>query len=495
MFGGFAISWPRGMSLAFGASVIVGMVAILLRPETMPASTAILALSIVALGFLPTAFFSRLSAQERPMFPLMVLTGAFYAFFFGFSAFAAEVLRSPSDGRIFIYGHTAIANISPATQMLVVAGMIAMLAAYAYVRRRALCLPRFCLPQDLDDRRSRLAFWVFLAAHLAFFTVPALSRIPSIGQFLQPAGALAFAGLYILWRRGRLGRLDIAALFVSMAFEGALIMRAMSLTPIFLLIAMLLALEFALKQRVPWGRMLCFGLVLIALYPAIQIVRPFVWSGHIDGGFVGAPVTVARSLLGLKLPGRNNPQDLESTLIEMPHPFRGPGLARRISHIGLMEHVVAQTPEHVPYWKGETYRPLLTSWIPRFLWPGKPREEAGWAFGLRYGILKADDPSQSINLPWMIEMYANFGGPGVILGMGLVGALFALLEAFLSRPSMTPAEMAAGTAVILPLFLQDSNFSLMTGSIPLLIAAFWIVLAAASKIPLPGEPPKDRPAP
>lgn len=171
------------------------------------------------------------------------------------------------------------------------------------------------------------------------------------------------------------------------------------------------------------------------------------------------------------------------------------GLVRRISHIALMEHVVANTPDRVPYWKGETYRPLLTSWIPRFLWPGKPREETGWTFGHRYEILHPTDPPQSINLPWMIEMYANFGGPGVILGMGLVGALFAFLEAFLSRPSMTPAEMAAGTAVILPLFLQDSNFSLMTGSIPLLILAFWIVLGAAAKIPLPSVLSKDRPGP
>lgn len=486
---------PREIFLALGVLVVVVATVIWLRPETMRVSTAILAISISALGFLPAALFFRLPAEERPIFPLLVLTGAFYAFFFGLSAFAAEVLRSPSDGRIFIYGHTAIANISPATQTLALAGLTAMLAAYACVRGRALRLPRFRLPRDPDDRRSRLAFWVFLAAHLAFFVVPALSRIPSIGQFLQPAGALAFAGLYILWRRSRLGRLEAAVFFVSMGFEAALILRAMSLTPILLLIAMLLALEFALKQRVPWGRMLCCGLILMALYPAIQIVRPFVWSGHINGGFVGAPAMVARSLLGMKLPGRNNPRDVETTLIEMPHPFRGVGLARRVSHIALMEHVVAQTPERVPYWKGETYRPLLTSWIPRFIWPGKPREETGWTFGRRYGILKADDPPQSINLPWMIEMYANFGGPGVILGMGLVGALFAFLEAFLSRPSMTPAEMAAGTAVILPLFLQDSNFSLMTGSIPLLILAFWIVLGAAAKIPLPSVLSKDRPGP
>lgn len=483
------------MYLAFGASIIVGVAAILMRPETMPSSSAILALSIVALGFLPTAFLFRLPSQERPVFPLMVLTGAFYAFFFGLSAFAAEALRSPSDGRIFIYGHTAIANISPATQTLVVAGMVSMLAVYAYVRCRALRLPRFCVPRGLDDRRSRLVFWVLLAAHLTFFVVPALSRIPSIGQFLQPAGAFAFAGLYILWRRGRLGRLETAVLFGSVLLECALILRVMSLTPILLLFAMLLALEFTLTNRVPWIRILCLVLVLMALYPAVQTVRSWVWSKFIEGGFVNVPTMVVRNLLGLSPPVAKNAPTLDAASPPMRHPFHGLGLARRISHIALMEHVVSNTPDRIPYWKGETYRPLVTSWIPRFLWPGKPREETGWTFGQRYEILHSTDPPQSINLPWMIEMYANFGGPGVILGMGLVGALFAFLEAFFSRPSMTPAETAAGTAVVLPLFLQDSNFSLMTGSIPLLIAAFWVVLAVAAKIPLPSVLSKDRPGP
>lgn len=468
---------------------------IAMRPETMPVSTAILALSIVALGFLPAAFFFRLPAEERPVFPLFVLTGAFYALFFGLSAFAAEALRFSPDGRIFFYGHTTIANISIATQTLAIAGMAAMLAAYAYIRRRTLSLPHFRLPATLDERRTRLALWILLAAHLAFFAVPALGRIPSIGQFLQPAGALAFAGLYIFWRRGRLGRFETTAFFASILFECGLLVRVMSLTPILLFIAMFLALEFTLTRRVPWVRAVCFAVVLAVLYPAVQTVRPLIWTGAVETDFMGAPVLIVRSLLGFKLQGTPDVRGAEPAPNMTPHPFRGGGLARRISHIALMEHVVANTPERIPYWKGETYRPLLTSWIPRFLWPGKPREEAGWAFGQRYGILNPDDPPQSINLPWMIEMYANFGGAGVILGMGLVGVLFAFFEAFLSRPSMTPAETAAGTAVILPLFLQDSNFSLMTGSIPLLIVAFWIVLAAAAKIPLPSVLSKNRHGP
>lgn len=470
-----------------------GALAVVVRPEAMPASAAILALAIAALGFLPALLFFRLPVEERPVFPLIVLSGAFYGLFFGLSAFAMETLRVPPDGRIFIFGRTSIANIGAETQLLSLAGVATMLGAYGCCRRPALRLPRFRLPQGLDSGRSRLAFWGLLAVHFAYLSVPSLAQIPSLGQFLRPAGYLAFAGLYVLWRRAELRRFEAAALFAALSFECALILKSTSLTPLLLLVTMLLALEFAVTRRLPWIRIVCFALILTALYPAAQTVRQPVWSGTAEGGLVRVPIMLVRSLFGLAPYDTASSAGRRSAAEAPPHPFRGPGLARRVSHIGFMEHVVANTPDRVPYWKGETYIPLLTSSVPRFLWPGKPREETGWAFGVRYGILKVDDPPQSMNLPWMTEMYANFGGPGVILGMGLVGALLAFLEAFLSRPSMTPAEMAAGTAVIVPLFMQDSNFSLMTGSIPLLIVAFWIVLAVAAKIPLPSVLSKDRP--
>ena len=232
---------------------------------------------------------------------------------------------------------------------------------------------------------------------------------------------------------------------------------------------------------------------------AAQIVRAPLWMAQTNVGLADVPMVLFKTVRHwaqgkgaapsaapgdaqwTRVLGASNTPGMMVERLRVSHI----SLARRINHAALMEEVVRSTPERVPYWRGETYRPLLTSWIPRFLWPGKPREETGWTFGRRYEILKADDPPQSINLPWMIEMYANFGGPGVVLGMGIVGVLFAFLEGFLSRSSMAPAEIAAGTAVVLPLFMQDSNFSLMTGSVVLLILAFWIALAAASKIPLP----------
>jgi len=92
----------------------------------------------------------------------------------------------------------------------------------------------------------------------------------------------------------------------------------------------------------------------------------------------------------------------------------------------------------------------------------------------------ANDNTTSFNVPWLVEMYANFGSTGVIVGMLLVGLLFAYCDGKFNRPGITMLELMAGTALLFDLFDQESNFSLMVGSKIL----FWIVLYTALNIML-----------
>ncbi len=92
----------------------------------------------------------------------------------------------------------------------------------------------------------------------------------------------------------------------------------------------------------------------------------------------------------------------------------------------------------------------------------------------------------SFNLPWLTEMYANYGRVGVIVGMALVGLLFGFLERFLARPGTTPLEFVTGTTILLPLFYQESNFSLMTGSLLPLTVSLWLYFTVGLRVPLPG---------
>lgn len=87
-------------------------------------------------------------------------------------------------------------------------------------------------------------------------------------------------------------------------------------------------------------------------------------------------------------------------------------LSYPLSAISLVKE---KTPSTIPYWNGESYLPMLTKLIPRFLWPDKPTENMGQLFGHRYGILAWDNIRTSMNTPIIAEAYMNFGETGFYL--------------------------------------------------------------------------------
>ena len=138
-----------------------------------------------------------------------------------------------------------------------------------------------------------------------------------------------------------------------------------------------------------------------------------------------------------------------------------------------MSYVTERSPDDVPYWRGETYRGLLVNVIPRVLWPGKPEETWGNAMGQRYRILALSDRVTSVNIPWLVELFINFGVLGVLLGMFGIGVFMAAIDRIFNAGGMTPLEALSGIAIVAPLVYHDSNFTLMTGSlIPLMACIF-----------------------
>jgi hypothetical protein len=137
---------------------------------------------------------------------------------------------------------------------------------------------------------------------------------------------------------------------------------------------------------------------------------------------------------------------------------------RRISTIRLLDRAVSETPERVPFFEGETLRPLLYVPIPRFIWPDKPREDIGNRIGHVYRVLSPGDKTTSINLPWIVEFYINFGSPGVAIGLGLVGVILGGLARFGTAGTRTPVWPLLTIGILFPLSYQESNISLMVGN-------------------------------
>ncbi|MBM3565476.1 MAG: hypothetical protein FJX42_05125 [Alphaproteobacteria bacterium] len=137
---------------------------------------------------------------------------------------------------------------------------------------------------------------------------------------------------------------------------------------------------------------------------------------------------------------------------------------RRISAIRLLDRAMAETPTRVPYFNGETLRPLLYMPVPRFLWPEKPLENIGNRIGHAYRILSPDDSATSINLPWIVEFYINFGTKGVIAGFALAGFALGGLARLGTVETRSPTAASFTIGILFPLAYQESNLSLMVGN-------------------------------
>ena len=153
----------------------------------------------------------------------------------------------------------------------------------------------------------------------------------------------------------------------------------------------------------------------------------------------------------------------------------GPTAIERIGMIRFLSKIVDQTPAAIPYLKGESYAGLLYSVIPRVIWPGKPRLDSGYWFSVRYGMRSPGDLVTSINVPWLIEAYANFVFLGVTLGMFLIGIFLAVVDRLFNSIGMTPLSLLVGISLIHTLVYQESSFTQMIGGLLPAAIAFHVL--------------------
>jgi hypothetical protein len=138
--------------------------------------------------------------------------------------------------------------------------------------------------------------------------------------------------------------------------------------------------------------------------------------------------------------------------------------ARRSSHSFILEQVTRQTPSHLEYADYSPFIDAARNHIPRVFWSGKPEERLGNWFGKRYGFINPDDQITSWNMPWISEFYLIYGYIKAALLSFAIGGVFAFLVQLIS--SIRPKAVGFGifSASMLPLFHQESNFSVMTGN-------------------------------
>lgn len=421
----------------------VAVVLYLTRSAMISPLGAVLALLTCGIGVLPTLLYVLRNERIVPFFPMI---GLFYVFCFGLSPF---LLRFGwPDAPPIVYGRLRLAGESIETFALLLLGTAALLATFLVVRRNALgWLPVPRIRERAGGGASLLLLWGLTLAHLAYKFIPSLAQVPSIGQFLDPAGYVAFSAFLVLVLKRKMGGTLKTLSWCALVLIAIVRIESFFLSQIMMLgLCTVAALVYA---RAYWMAV-AFALILMLSMPAYLFTSH---ARYLPGDFMdkaGAVVTdIERYSQGAR---RHNLGALQT-------------VARRLSYGWLFAHVVVKSPAEVPFWGGETYKPLFTVLIPRIAWPEKPREITGLTFGQRYGLLPAHSDT-SMNLPWIVELYANFGRFGVVIGMALIGAFLALLDRLLNAPGRRDLEVGVSLGLLIPLTYQESNFSVMVGTLP-----------------------------
>lgn len=442
----------------------------------LPASTRALGVLLWFMCTLPGVFYlSRKPAARRPL-PFIESISFIYGLYYALPIALGEVNRAwritvdPRDGY-------------DVPMQLAFLGWIGMMATYgmmSYLLRSRKRSP------ELPWNPRSITRWAsgFLIAGV---TVNALRVVigdnVSVGGVIQLFVSLQWLGvglLTVLSRRNELSTRGRVILIGGFIAASAVALSQGNVVPIVMLCAVVAFSLWAGRPQIGPGWILAAVVALLIAVSLRGVVREFRMTAWL--GTEQFTQVEKLQLMVKLLTDRIANEGVGGTVA-----WGGSQTAQRSANMDMFADVIRRTPFEVPYWKGQTYYSLIGAAVPRFLWPDKPTKGLGQAFGHRYRYLDPTNLSTAINLPILIEFYVNFGGTAVLIGMLIVGSLYAVLDNILNRPGQSLLVSMIGLTLLLPLLLIESDFSLVFGGLPLSGGALWAIWILMRRGALGGE--------
>jgi hypothetical protein len=384
-------------------------------------------------------------ANREPGIPYLPAMAAIYFCYYGLPAFRgplqARGLRLPD------------APVETALELALVGLLLLYLGFYA--TRTWTALPRARLALDLPRNAMRLLL-LAVASEVARL-LATRGEIPiELGQWVKlimMMPTIFFGGMFLLLLRGKLPRVHLAVglalLFLHLMLDFATGSIAVPLQTI----ASLMFLYVAERVRVPLVALLAVALVVIpSLGTKLEYRR--IIARHPEMTYSERIELFAGLVHNVFVPSG-----------KMTFRDAGDAAESRTDHLSAFAYVISRTPSSVPYWGGETYSTLLTTFIPRVLYPDKPQKTLGQDYGHRYHFIGPHDKTTSINLEQTVEMYANFGVKGVLIGMLLMGFVYSMLYRVLNHAQAGDGGILIAAHTFTTLLNIESDVSLVFGAI------------------------------
>jgi hypothetical protein len=469
--------WKRTtLPLLLVAIATFGPVATILFPSgELPEATRLRASILWLLCLLPTWIYLCTPSRSRPPIPFLPLIGVSFALYHVLTAVLGVV-----NAADLTLQYAGAVQLDPLTDYekpvdLLLLGWSALLLSYGMMslarRHRPPETFGVRVPLSVGAMRRwglRLLWGGLLAEGVRqAFSIP--SVVSGLLTFMSSLALFGAALLAILATWRQLSARDRLALQIGFLLLVLVRIGSGSLASVLWALTTVLLAVWAAGGRLTlrWLLVLLVGLSTIVAFRGVAIdYRRQAWHREEELPVSGRSMLMVR-LLATKI----QTSGVQGALVDG---FRA--VVGRSANLDLLADVMRQTPAWIPYWGGQTYLSLVGIAVPRVLWPDKPTKVLGQDFGHRYRYLGNEDHATSVNLPFVVEFYANFGELGVIVGMFIVGMIYRLLERLVNNPGQHILTSVCALVLLVPLVNVESDFSLVFGGLLLNGAALWIVL-------------------
>jgi hypothetical protein len=265
------------------------------------------------------------------------------------------------------------------------------------------------------------------------------------------------------WRQHARGaRLTTAVLFAAEVTYGAVSGNKQ----VFVVAALALAIpRAAARLRTPWLTLTAAAAVFMLL------VIPYTASYRQSDRGPQVTFTVAQAVSGAPAIAGQAAAGISPATLGQSLAY----LAQRVREIDGPAIVAQRTPAQIPY--GSPVQLLtapVASLVPRFLWPGKPLDEAGYQFNETYYGTPSDVYSAASVTPWA-DLYAHGGWVPLAAGMFFLGCLIRVLDDVLD---VRDPRAALLVLVLFPVLVKaEADWTETLAAIPGLILV-WLVVTA-----------------
>jgi oligosaccharide repeat unit polymerase len=435
----------------------VGTIVFLLVTRTSPV-TAVGVLYAFLLLLVPWASFLSWRQQNRGGLPVFAMLGFVYWWWFAVGMFWLE--RTPGLG----FGRRIINTESVDDAILL--ALVGVVCMGVGMRVRVTPLPPL-RHLELEEKQISWHYvrFVLVAATLVSLAPGAFSLLGSDGQHIMSilSSTVPTVAFLLLLRKcltDKGSMLDRTLLWVYFPVR---IVSALASGWLGFVVGVGFVcgvMYFLVRRKIPLTMVAVSVVAVLFLQVGKKEFRNSYWEKGEAGG------VLERATSWLNGSASKWSEALNSTSSDSTFHLSSESL-ERTSLLPQVSHVLDVTPSQIPFQGGQTYSYMLITLIPRFVWPDKPSvNDANRYYQLAFGLsTERTVKGTNIGAGCLAEAYINFGWPGVICIMFVIGIILGIYErSFLAEDSST-FFLAIGVALLPGILGIEAQMSAYLGGV------------------------------